>query len=290
MARRSGWVNRESPFETLEQFRKYVLPALGLDIGDVKIEGATRFPQNQNNNKPAGMRVRFQSPEDRYKIFSKLGKLRAVPEAKTWHFSADFPEALAEKVKKMDFVAAEYRQIHPDHNTAVFVDKTVVKLQWKDKKRVAGKGWTTLGSAEVLSIEDTIAKGEGILQMKQAQLSGNGNPPMYTSLFGPEKPPPGSNMKNLVIPGAPVTPAKAEKDLEATRQSLQRMAATPLLNEGRAKRGRRAFGGGAGEDDWSAYRQSPNVNLQNEMDNSSSDTSSSTTKADSASSTKGPTI
>ena len=170
-AKKQIYVLKEYPHETLEQFRTKVLPTLGINPQEVAIESATRFMQNPEKPDVPGMRVRFMSQQDRYKVFSKLGKLKGQAHARGWHFSSDFPEYLAEAHKKMEFVAAEYRARYPDRNTNTVHDKMEVRLTYRMKNDRNSK-WEFVPKEETTEIMALIQAGKGIVAEKKGRAKG----------------------------------------------------------------------------------------------------------------------
>ena len=169
--RKSRWVNKELPFETLAHFKAKVLPALGLKPEEVAIVSAVRFMQNPDRDVPPGIRVRFQTPDDRHMIFSRLGKFKGQAGCKGWHITSDFPEYLQDEYKKCEFVGAEYRARHPEHNTEPFLQGMEVRLRYRSREDRTDQ-WHLLPREEQRAIEKDIEEGKGIIAERKGKAKG----------------------------------------------------------------------------------------------------------------------
>lgn len=164
------WQCRELPHETLLLIRQEVISRM--DIQEpVMIESATRFPQNPNNNKPSGIRIKFHSPEDKYLVFSNLKNLRNHAESRGWHFCADYPPFLSQQVRRAEMQATEYRLRNTDKNTSVSIQKDMAIVMQKNRKEKKAR-WIPVPKAEIEAINKALAKGTAMMQNRAPEPGG----------------------------------------------------------------------------------------------------------------------
>ena len=103
---------REKPPETEKLVWSHLLRYMELNQGLVTIIAANRLPKGRNSDKPAPIKVRFQTPGQVHLVLENLHKLKGIEECRRVHVERDIPMMLSDERKKANSIVYQYRKVH----------------------------------------------------------------------------------------------------------------------------------------------------------------------------------